>query len=472
MATQKTAQFLRQRKMLTVLPLVILPFVTLIFWSFDGGKASAKETDIVQQRGINTNLPTANIKTNQSTDKLSLYDQARKDSLRNAERNGFSSAPTDTGSVEQIGQAAGARYGQTAITSPTGLNSSPYYSNGRKDPNEEKVNAKLNQLYQAMNQNQQAAPVQNASNPYASYETNRAATDANQNVDQVAKMLKDMQSSNAAGDPEMDKMNGMLEKILDIQNPQRVRDRLREKSIQNRGAVYAVETSNNNGRVSLIRQSGGNLRGYADTNKVPSYRNMPQPESMSTNRNTTERKVYSVSAPAQKRNGFYGLSDAPADNGVAEPNAIQAVIHQGQTLVSGATVKMRLLTDIYLNGTRIPKDNFVYGVAGIQGERLNIAVNSIRYGNSLYPVSLMVYDMDGLNGIYIPGAIERDASKDAVAQGIQGVDYMTVDPSITTQLASSAVSGAKGLLSKKVKLIKVNVKANYRVLLQDAKQNQ
>lgn len=467
--TPKTSQFLRQRKMLTVMPLILLPFVTVIFWSLDGGKAATKEA-VVQQNGINTDLPTASLKTDVPTDKMSIYQQSARDSTRLHENDPHYGAVAhgagDT-SLQQIGAAAGAKYGQSDIVDP-GLNASPVYQKGRNDPNEEKVNAKLKQLYQTLDQNQQVQPMA-SSNPYASAETNRAAAEANQNVDQVSKMISQMTAKSGEPDPEMQYMDAMLEKILDIQNPGRAREKLREKSIQNRGAVYAVNTSNNDGRVGLIRQTKNydNVV-YQDTPKTRSYRNIQAPASMGG----SGRKTYAVSASQNvKRNGFYGLANNTSDQVNNEPNAVQAVIHQSQTLVPGSTVKMRLLTDIFLNGQRIPKDNFVYGVASIQGERLNIVVSSIRYQNSLYPVSLMVYDMDGLNGIYIPGAIERDASKDAVSSGINGVDYMSVDPSVTTQLATSAVSGAKGLLSKKVKLIKVNVKANYKVLLQDAKQN-
>ncbi|MBK6993326.1 MAG: conjugative transposon protein TraM [Chitinophagaceae bacterium] len=38
----------------------------------------------------------------------------------------------------------------------------------------------------------------------------------------------------------------------------------------------------------------------------------------------------------------------------------------------------------------------------LNNERLEAEINSIRYGNSLFPVKLEIYDMDGLPGIYIP----------------------------------------------------------------------
>ena len=130
---------------------------------------------------------------------------------------------------------------------------------------------------------------------------------------------------------------------------------------------------------------------------------------------------------------------------------------------------MRLLNDVYINGKLISKDQFVYGTAAISGERLTIAINSIRDDNSLFPVSLSAYDLDGVEGLYIPGAITRDAAKQSSDQAIQSLQFMTMDQSLSAQAASAGMQAAKGLFSKKVKLIKVKVKAGYKILLMDKK---
>jgi len=153
-------------------------------------------------------------------------------------------------------------------------------------------------------------------------------------------------------------------------------------------------------------------------------------------------------------------------------NAIQAVIHETQTLVAGSTVKLRLVNDVYINGMLIPKDNFLFGEATLNGERLGIKINSMRYQNSLFPVQLSVYDMDGMDGIYIPGAITRDVSKQSADRAIQGIGLTTMDPSLGAQAASAGIEAARDLISKKVKLVKVTVKAGYQVLLRDEKQKQ
>src|ERR1044071_6273831 len=74
-------KFLRQRKSLMVLPLIVLPFLTLMFWALGGGKVS--DADAQQaQGGLNMQLPGPNFKDGKPLDKLSYYDNAASDSLK------------------------------------------------------------------------------------------------------------------------------------------------------------------------------------------------------------------------------------------------------------------------------------------------------------------------------------------------------------------------------------------------------
>jgi hypothetical protein len=103
----------------------------------------------------------------------------------------------------------------------------------------------------------------------------------------------------------------------------------------------------------------------------------------------------------------------------------------------------------------------------LNNERLEIEVNSIRNGNSLFPVKLEVYDMDGLPGIHIPGAITRDVAKQSADNGLQLMELTSVDPSLKAQAATAGINTVKSLMSRKVKQVKVLVKAGYKVLLRD-----
>ena len=78
--------------------------------------------------------------------------------------------------------------------------------------------------------------------------------------------------------------------------------------------------------------------------------------------------------------------------------------------------------------------------------------------------------MDGIDGIYIPGAISRDVAKTSADRSLQTLGLNGVTDSWGAQAAEMGIEAAKSLMSKKVKLIKVVIKAGYQVLLYDEKQ--
>ena len=81
---QKTQspKMLRQRKFLLVLPLLVLPFMTLMFWSLGGGKVENTEAQPLTNKGFNMDLPDAYLKDDKPLDKMSYYDKAASDSAK------------------------------------------------------------------------------------------------------------------------------------------------------------------------------------------------------------------------------------------------------------------------------------------------------------------------------------------------------------------------------------------------------
>ncbi len=404
---RRSQKFLEQRKFLMVAPILVLPFLTATFWALGGGSGTPAETQQEALHGLNLDLPPAHFSEEQF-DKFSLYETARKDSMKFKEAR-------DNDPYFKFDN----------ITMPDGKENLGAQMH-EADPNETLVNSKLAELYRVLNKKPDPSaslskgfdlPAQGLGSR-SGREGNNTYTNAGQSDDvkELNAMMEMMQSKRKAEvDPEETRINTMLDKILDIQHPERVRDKLKEKSYQKKGQVFPV--------VSATGDDAGNL--------------------------------------------FYSMEDN-AESDTVGANAIEAVIHHTQELVAGATVKMRLLSDVYIDGRHIPKDQFVFGIAGINGERLTIAIASIRYDNSLFPVSLDAYDLDGLEGIYVPGAITRDAAKQSSDQAMQSMQFMSMDQSLGAQAGAAGIQAAKGLFSKKVKLIKVTVKAGYRILLRDS----
>ncbi|MFW2477501.1 MAG: conjugative transposon protein TraM [Sediminibacterium sp.] len=414
---EQSQAFLRKRKVMLVLPMLVIPFLTLAFWVLGGGNGNAGETDIVNKRGLNLNLPDANLKTEELNDKLGFYNKAERDSLKMEEwmrndpyyqslKDSIQLMPSD---LEQLTQKAAGKYNQQLNTS--------LYEYNNKNP-EQQIIQKL-----ALLQKQLDNPVAD-SNGALDEKQNTVSKGSGEDLRELENMMQQMTAANG-NDPEINQLNHTLDKILDIQHPGRVKGKLQSEKSLIKETVYAVSKQKHGPNISLL-----------DTNKKT----------------------------AQIQQGFFGVENNSSNQ---EQNSIEAVIHENQTLVNGAVVKMRLTNDIYINGTIIHKGNFVFGIASLDDERLAVEITSIRNNQSIFPVKLEVFDMDGLPGIYIPGAITRDVAKQTADNSLQLMELSSLDPSFKAQAAAAGITAAKSLISRKVKQVKVMVKAGYKVLLKD-----
>lgn len=420
MKEKRSANFLRKRKMMLVLPVLILPFVTMAFWALGGGQGNSKKNLTDNSKGLNLQLPDANLKDDKNSDKLAFYTAADADSSKREEL--LLNDPYYKDSILKRVHSVLSDTGSLVSTTPLyyGLNSSPYSKT--TDANEQRIYQKINEINKQLAQPDHDTPLNDIlSQTKASDNSNEQFSSE---VDRLQEMMQQM-NADPESDPEMQQLNGTLERILDIQHPDRVKEKLKEKSLKNKEQVFIV-----------CRQSVKNNISLLDTGK----------------------------SKKNAENKFFGAEEAPNTD---EQNTIEAVVHQTQTLVNGSVVKIRLVNDIYLNGALIPKGNFVFGIAELNDERLEINIKSIRNNNSLFPVKLQVYDMDGLSGIYIPGAISRDVAKQSADNSLQLLELSSMDPSFKAQAAATGVTAAKSLLSKKVKQVKVLVKAGYKILLRD-----
>lgn len=393
----RSPEFLKERKFLIMIPVLIFPFLTMAFWALGGGRnGNYRDNGPVALKGLNTTLPQAQFKNESHQDKMNVYQTALKDSSASANNGVSKSFVNSMGFGEQSGTGNSAA-GNTALANEL----------TNSDPNEAKIQAKLAQINTQLNQPAASLPSVNHASPVSS--------------GSEVKRLQMMMSAMNAGsgeDPEMKQLSRMLQQIDDIQNPGNPQNIIRDRSVKNRNRVYAVTAVENN------EEDGENLAvHYAD----------------------------------QKDNERRG----------AEGNTIQAVIHEDQTLVSGAVVKLRLVDGVYIKGRLVPKGSFIYGTCALNNERLDIKISSIRYLNNILPVALTVYDLDGLEGLYVPGSISRDAAKNGVSNAVGSMQLMAADQSLGAQAAGAGIEAAKGLFGKKVKQIKVKVKAGYEVLLKD-----
>ncbi|NIJ52175.1 conjugative transposon protein TraM [Dyadobacter arcticus] len=425
-----TRKFLQQRKFYTFLPLLVLPFLTLFFWVLIGRNKGSVTSD-KDHKGLILSLPEAFFKDDKDFDKLSYYQKAAADSARLRdliEKDPYyqdtllasKSGPLGVPLKDLNGPGKNRRtFGNTSD------------ANSIKYPDQE-VHNKLKELEKVLAQTSQ--PKFDNEKAVRDDDTQKAVSPEMARLEQMMSGI-DLQEPVEEEDPEMTELNGLIDKIMQIQNPQLVEEKVREQSLANGKQVFPVMPAGDQINYTLLTSS-------------------------------TQDSLHSAQSNATNTSGFYALDDH-RQAGVNQ-NAIEAVIDQNQTLVTGGTIKLRLTTDIFISGSRIPAGSFLFGKASLNQERLRVNIESLRSGNSLFPVNLTVHDMDGIEGIYIPGALSRDVGKQSSDRAIQGINIPMIDPSIGAQAASAGIEAAKTFLGRKTKLIQVTVKAGYRVLLKDA----
>ncbi|MBL4674675.1 MAG: conjugative transposon protein TraM [Mucilaginibacter sp.] len=363
-----TLQQKRKRKALLVLPLIVFAFSTLLFRTFGGGQAYA-DPGPTRSQGFNTHLPDAKLKDEHGIDKMGFYERAAADSAKRKQAeqlDPYANRPADSASL-----TPGAIFPprQPGIFGDDGQD-----ENNSAAAKEIMLQKKLAELQAAINK-PEVPGKDNSSLNRSAYDQRKGYSEQPLTIPQPAE------------DPELKQMNGLLEKLLDIQHPERVLEK-------------------NNHRAS------------------------PQ--------------------------------------AATKFEAIPAVVDGNQKIVQGTVIRMRLLDSVRLNGQLFQKGQLIYGSGDLYNQRVKINIKLIHVGLNTIPVDLTVYDRtDGMEGICVPEAITGDALRDGMVNGVQTMDMMNMDPSMSAQLATAGINTAKGLFSKKVKRVRGKLKDGHTLLLRD-----
>lgn len=363
-----TERKLSAKRFYVLLPVLVLPFLTILFWLMVGGKA--KENVAVQKRGLNTVLPAASNKDS-GRDKMSFYDLASSDSAKR---------------LEQVRNDPNLQVKQPDVMTVE-VRETPEH-------NTRSIRERI-KVYQPNDLQPQ------------NVETNIPLT-----VSPTTKQT----------DPDLEAINQTIEKLAALQHPAKPN----EKSV--------VESDKN--AMTVTANSG-------------------------VDDNTYFGKKSAIKIASEF------LNDKTSRTAI--PVSIAAIIPTEQELQTGSVVKIQLSQSITISGNVIAAGASVHGKVAIENERVFVKISSIQNAGSVYPVSLSVFDLDGIEGINAPGSIARDVMKSTAEQSLQSVNVLSMDPSIKTQALTAGIEAAKSLLTKKVKIVKATIPAGYAVFLQDNK---
>lgn len=153
---------------------------------------------------------------------------------------------------------------------------------------------------------------------------------------------------------------------------------------------------------------------------------------------------------------------------------IKAIIDENIKVFLGSRVRIRVLENIYVGNMLVESGSMFYSIVdGFDNERIKLKIVSILIDGEIYPVSLDIYDLDGLEGLYIPNSQFREITKTLGSETAQGsgqaVNQMNQNQDPTSTLINRTYQTASNAIAKIVRKQKAKLKYNTHVYLIDVR---
>jgi conjugative transposon TraM protein len=395
-------KFLKQNKALLFLPLLLMPFVVLIFYILGGGEGTGikeKKATATTLQGANYSIPEAESSI-AIQDKLEAYQQQRErastrdyrilEELDSTHRSGQSLfLPGD--SVEEI--PGGLE--ETGLNADISSNLLAHIRQKEEEINRE-LNPSNNPRLSERNPVKESGEIPVERKYQSVLNNNRKDTDRNQQQPSTVMLKTGIEELDNVFDENL---------ILSAQN-----DSLRFQMQQISTRLQELEKQEPSGF-------------------------------------TLEKQTFSGFGKEQ-----------------SEISLIKAEIYETTTVLDGNRVKLRLLEDTWLDGKKIARNSFIYGICKISNERLHISITRFPVEEDFVPVDLAIYDLDGLPGLYVPGNAARKVTQEVGSStNTSSLFGFTNDP--LTYAGVRAADRTAQTLLKRVRLKKVTVKKNTLVYL-------
>ena len=157
-----------------------------------------------------------------------------------------------------------------------------------------------------------------------------------------------------------------------------------------------------------------------------------------------------------------------------KPSLIKARVDRVEKVRDGSRIRLRLSEDIEIEGTLMKEGTYVYAtVNGFSAQRVMANVTSILVGDEIKKIDLAVYDLDGMEGFFVPSSSFREVSKDVGANAMNmnmnlnsNSGNMNME-SLAMQSLQQVVQGTTQAVSKNIRQNRARIKYNTNVYLVD-----
>lgn len=166
----------------------------------------------------------------------------------------------------------------------------------------------------------------------------------------------------------------------------------------------------------------------------------------------------------------------------ADESFIKAIIDENIKVYAGSRIRLKLMEDILIGKELIKRGTYLYAmVDGFSQQRITFSITSVMKGNKILPINLEVYDVDGMEGLYVPASAFREFTKELGGKSMQGMNINASggDGEQQSQFLMSTVQRAfmstSRAISEAIKKNKANIKYSTYIYLidpQELKNNQ
>ena len=162
-----------------------------------------------------------------------------------------------------------------------------------------------------------------------------------------------------------------------------------------------------------------------------------------------------------------------ADTEKQEDPLIKAMIDQTTKAHEGTRLRFKLLDDVIVKGVKLHKGTYLYGtVTGFGQQRVMADITSILVKDKFLKIHLSVYDLDGMQGFYVPESAFRDMMKNAGSAAMQSnINFDTGGGSgisaqaLALQALQNVYQSTSSAVSQSIKKNRAKIKYNTIVYL-------
>ena len=156
-----------------------------------------------------------------------------------------------------------------------------------------------------------------------------------------------------------------------------------------------------------------------------------------------------------------------------DPRLIKARVDELVKVKDGSRIRIRLSEDVEIEGEVLKKGSYLYAiVSGFSAQRVMADVTSVMLGGEIKKISLSVYDLDCMEGFYVPESSFRELAKNIGSQAmnmnmnINSTGEQSLE-SMAMQTLQQAMTATTSAINGNIRQNRAKIKFNTEVYLVD-----